>query len=182
MKDIAEHILDITQNSIRAGANLIKIEIEESVKSNTFKLSITDNGRGMDACTLEKVTDPFFTSRTTRKVGLGIPLLKQNAELTGGQFYIESTLGKGTFITATFQKDHLDRIPVGDIVGAFVLLISANPNLDFQIFYTTEIDTFILDTFEIKATLDGIPINHYEVRKFIKELLSENLQALDAEL
>lgn len=181
MKDIAEHILDITQNSIRAEATTITIAIQESKKENLYLLIIDDDGTGMDSETLEKVIDPFYTSRITRKVGLGIPLLKQNAELAGGTFKIESELKHGTHLEAKFQLNHIDRLPVGDLVGTYVMLIAANPDLDFEIIHQTDENTFTLKTLEIKQMLEGISLNQPEVRQFLKEFFIENLTAVGAE-
>jgi signal transduction histidine kinase len=113
MKDLSLHILDIAQNSISAGASIIGINIDENLAANTMAIEVTDNGSGMPAEVLERVTDPYYTSRTTRRVGLGIPLFKQNAEATGGSLYIDSEEGRGTSLNATFVHNHLDRPPPG---------------------------------------------------------------------
>ena len=126
MKDLASHIMDIVQNSIRACAGEIDITLMESQIQNTLTITIHDNGCGMTPETLAKVRDPFFTSRTVRKVGLGIPLLQQNAERTGGKLDITSTPGKGTTVTATFGYDHLDRPPLGNMAETLCLLIGAS--------------------------------------------------------
>ncbi|MCK9208037.1 MAG: ATP-binding protein [Salinivirgaceae bacterium] len=181
MKDFSEHILDIVQNSIRANANDIGIVVLESKKQNLYQITITDNGKGMDAETLSKVVDPFYTSRTTRKVGLGIPLFKQNAELTGGNMTINSGLGKGTIISAQFILNHLDRLPVGDLVGTYLLLVTANQNINFKITHTTDQGEFNFDTREVKTILGNVPVTEASVRKFLKEMLQENLNEIGAE-
>ncbi len=132
MKDISLHVLDIVQNSISAGASFIDIGVFEDTGENSFRVRIGDNGRGMSSEVIQKVTDPYYTSRTTRRVGLGIPLLKQNAEQCEGCLIIESEQGKGTLIEAVFVHDHIDRPSLGDIAGVFVLLISANPEIRFR--------------------------------------------------
>lgn len=178
MKNISEHILDIVQNSISANSTKIMIGINESLKYNSYELIISDNGCGMDADTIKKVSDPFYTSRTTRKVGLGIPLLKQNAELTGGDLSIESILGKGTKLVAKFTKDSIDRVPSGDIAGSVVLLVASNPNIEFIYKYVCDKGEYVFDTIEIKKILGEISITQSEVRKYLKEMLEENLSAL----
>ncbi|MFA6403068.1 MAG: ATP-binding protein [Salinivirgaceae bacterium] len=181
MKDFSEHILDLTQNSIRAKATLIEISITESKVSNLYWIGISDNGTGMDDETIKLVTDPYYTSRSTRKVGLGVPLFKHNAELTGGSFQLSSVLGKGTQISADFINNHLDRLPVGDLVGTYLLLIAANPTLNFLITHTTDSGTYIFDTREVKNLLGEIPINDPSVRQFLKEMIQENLEAIGTE-
>lgn len=180
MRNIAEHILDIVQNSIRAKAAQISIDLSESTINNSYELVITDNGLGMDAETCKKVSDPFYTSRTTRKVGLGIPLLKQNAEQTGGKFHIQSKPGKGTKITAMFVFNHIDRLPLGDLVGTYVLLFAANPAIEFIVSHKTDSGDFALDTREVKQMLGDISLSAAEVRKFLREWFTVNLQAIQA--
>ncbi len=182
MKNIAEHILDIAQNSIRAQATQITIQMSESMVNNSYELVITDNGLGMDAETCKKVSDPFYTSRTTRKVGLGIPLLKQNAEQSGGLFRLESELGKGTEVTATFILNHIDKLPVGDIVGTYLLLFAANPAIEFIVTHKTDSGNLTFDTREAKQMLGHIPLSAAEVRNFLKEWFNENLQTIKASL
>jgi Histidine kinase-, DNA gyrase B-, and HSP90-like ATPase len=178
MKDIAEHILDITQNSISAKASEIKISIIESVSKNTYQLIIGDNGIGMDEELVKKVIDPFFTSRTTRKVGLGLPLLKQNVELTGGKFLIKSEVGIGTIVTAQFVNDSLDRLPSGDLAGTIVLLVASNPSLNFIYSHTTDNGLYVFDTKEIKEVLGNVPLTNSEVRLYLKEMIEENLEEI----
>ena len=131
MKELSLNILDITYNSIKANAEKIEISISESISANLIQIEIKDNGHGMDHELLEKVTDPFVTTRTTRKVGLGIPLFKQSAEDTDGKFSISSKIGEGTAVYASFRLDHLDRAPIGDISSTMVSLIQANDQIHF---------------------------------------------------
>lgn len=182
MKDLSLHILDIVQNSIVAGANLIQVEIVEDKQQNTFTITISDNGSGMDKETLEKVTDPYFTSRTTRKVGLGLPLFKQNAERTGGHFQLESEPGKGTKVTAVFVHDNLDRPVLGDIAGVMVILAQANPFLDFVYSHQTGNGKYIFDTCEVKEMLEDMPISNPQMSKILKEMIQENLKEINAEM
>ena len=178
MKDLSLHILDIVQNSIRAKAKLIGIEISELPDQNQLIITITDDGSGMNPEQLQHAIDPFYTSRTTRKVGLGLSLFKQNAELTGGTFNLESELGKGTKVTAVFGLRHLDRPVMGDLVGTLLLLICSPEPIDYVFKHQTPSGEFILDTRKLKQTLENVPINHPEVRSFLKEMLQENLEQI----
>ncbi len=180
MKDLSLHILDIAQNSISAAASNIGISIDENLAANTMAIEVTDNGCGMSAEVLERVTDPYFTSRTTRKVGLGIPLFKQNAEATGGSLQIDSEEGRGTMLKATFVHNHLDRPPLGDMAGVMVLLAGANPEIRFVYTHRVDNEEYVFDTEEVKEALDGLPINDPQVMRFLKEMIIENLVAIKA--
>lgn len=179
MKDIALHVLDLVQNSISAKADLIEIEIEENPIKNTYVLSIKDNGRGMAPEFLAKVRDPYTTTRTTRKVGMGIPLLLQNAEAAGGKLEIDSKVGVGTELRATFQLDHIDRLPIGDIAGVIIMTVSMNPNLNFIYRHVGPKGEYIFDTRAVKEVLEGLPINEIGIQKYLKELIEENLKEID---
>ncbi|MFO7939821.1 MAG: ATP-binding protein [Bacteroidales bacterium] len=178
MKNIALHILDIVQNSTKAGAHLVRIVIREDLSENTFEVVIEDDGCGMDAAFLEKVSDPYTTTRTTRKVGMGLSLLRQNAEMTEGSFHIESEKGTGTRVQACFGHKHIDRPALGDIVGVVLMLITGNPQVDFVYIHEKEGENFTFDTREVKDALEGIPLSTPEVRPMLKELLVENLKEL----
>lgn len=180
MKDLSLHILDIAQNSIRAGARNISISFAESGKASTLVIEVTDDGSGMAQEVLERVTDPFYTSRTTRKVGLGIPLFMHNAEASGGRLQIRSEQGRGTTLTATFGLDHIDRPPLGDMAGVMVMLAGANPELRFIYRHRAEEDEFVFDTAEVEEALGGVPISDPKVMRFLKEMINENLEALRA--
>jgi len=178
MKDLSLHILDIVQNSIRAKATLIGIEIVEQPDENQLIITITDNGTGMDQEQLKCAIDPFYTSRTTRKVGLGLSLFKQNAEMTGGSFSIHSELGKGTKVTATFGLNHIDRPIMGDLVGTLLILICSSEEINYVFKHKTLSGKFEIDTREIRQTLENVPISNPEVRLFLKEMLQENLEQI----
>jgi hypothetical protein len=180
MKDLSLHILDIVQNSISAKATFIEITIEEKHLANTYFVRIKDNGSGMTREMLEKVTDPYTTSRTTRKVGLGLPLLKMNAERTGGHLRITSEVGKGTEVEALFIYDHIDRLPLGDMAGTIVILASANPTIEFIYTHVVGDEQYIFDTREIKEALDDVAINDVQIFKYLKEMINENLQEIKA--
>jgi anti-sigma regulatory factor (Ser/Thr protein kinase) len=174
MKDLSMHVLDIVQNSITAGAGLISIEVSEKIKENTLTIRISDNGKGMSPEQLIQVTNPYFTTRTTRKVGLGVPLFKQNAEMSGGSFNIESETGKGTTVTAVFGYSHLDRPPLGDMANVVILLVSSNPALDFIYTYRYNEQTCIFDTRKVKEALSPIPVNEPRIIRMLTEMIREN--------
>lgn len=178
MKDLSLHILDIVQNSIRAKASLIEIKVDEVPGKDQFTISITDNGNGMSAEELKRAVDPFYTSRTTRKVGLGLSLFKQNAEQAGGSFHIESTPGMGTKVTAVFGFSHFDRPIMGDLVGCLLILICSPDNVNYIFRHKTTSGEYVLDTREIKETLGEVPIDHPDVRAFLKEMIAENLEQI----
>lgn len=174
MRDISLHVLDIAENSIRAGASLIKIDIAIDAGRDELTVCIEDNGCGMSKDMLKRVKDPFVTSRTTRKVGLGIPLFTASCEKTGGRLEIVSSSGHGTTLTATYKCSHIDRPPMGDIAETIYALTLLNPQIDF-VFSAKKDDAFLYDTREIKVTLDGVPVTQPEVSQFIREYLQEGI-------
>jgi len=181
MTEISLNILDIAENSVAAGAKNIQIEISVSRSDDILKVIIADDGKGMDQKTLEKVTDPFFTSRTTRKIGLGVPFFKMAAEATGGSFEINSSPGEGTRICADFVLSHIDRMPLGDISTTIHNLIVFHPQLDVSYRYQVDDAYFDLNTKEIREILGDIPLNSKEVSRYIKDYLVENKQETDKE-
>lgn len=178
MRELSLNVLDIAQNSVRAEASLITIELTENTKNNELEISVSDNGKGMTAEQLKSVRDPFFTTRTTRKVGMGIPLFKMAAEMTGGSFSIESELGVGTKTAARFKTDHLDFTPVGDMCSTIITLITMNLHIDFV--YKRQIDEkeFTLDTRQLKEILGDVPLNEPSISAWIKDYISENTKQL----
>lgn len=176
MKELSLNILDITHNSIKAKAETIEISIDEQQSENLLKITIQDDGCGMDEAFLRGVTDPFVTTRTTRKVGLGIPLFKQSAEDAGGSFSISSKVGKGTVVCATFQIDHLDRMPIGDMSSTMVSLIQANDRIRFIYTHKTDLGEFIFDTDELHVQLGEVPLSEPMVLNWIEEYINENLE------
>ena len=178
MKDLSLHILDIVQNSIRAKASTIGIEITERPENDQLIITITDKGCGMNKEQLSRAIDPFYTSRTTRKVGLGLSLLKQNAEMTGGSFHIESEEQKGTKVTAVFGLKHIDRPVMGDLTGTLLILLCAPDTPDYVFKHQTPSGEFELNSMDIKQTLDGVPITHPDIRNFLKEMIQENLEQI----
>ena len=177
MKELSLHILDLAQNSIQANAKLISISIIENTATDQLTITITDNGKGMSESTINKILDPFFTTKN-KKTGLGIPLLKQHAELTSGDIIINSKSGKGTTVKAFFTHSHVDRQPLGDIAGTLMGLIRSYPELDFEYYHKINEKSFSFTTNEIKKELDEIPLSSPEVIKFIKEMLKENLEEI----
>ncbi len=174
LPEISLNVLDIVQNSVTAGASLIQITVEEITEKNRLSVEITDNGCGMTEEMLCAVQDPFFTTRTTRTIGLGIPFFKQEAEAVGGSFYLASALGEGTTIAAVFCTDHIDCMPLGDINATIHALITMHPALDFVYTRTLDRSTFVLDTREMREILGGIPFDEPDVAVFIKQYLEEN--------
>ena len=179
MKELSLNILDITENSVKAGATLTEISIIES--SDVLTLTIKDDGCGMSDEVLKTVENPFYTTRTTRKVGLGIPLLKMAAELTGGSLKIVSSTdanNHGTTVTASFFKNHLDFTPLGDVKETMVTLIQGHPDAYFLFNHQTQNGEVQLDTRELREALEGVPLDTYEVILWIKEYLNEQYQLL----
>ena len=178
MKELALNILDLAQNSISARATLIELEVLENSASDTLVITLADNGCGMTEDQVKNVTDPFFTTRTTRKVGLGVPFFKMAAEMAGGSFSIQSETGKGTRLLATFVLSNVDRMPIGDMEGVVSDLIYMNPKINFT--YRRRIDSkeFFLDTAELKEILGDVPLNSPEVFEWISEYLKEQLASI----
>ena len=181
MKELSLNILDVTENSVKAGATLIQISLTE--KDNIFTLEIVDNGCGMMPEILRGVVDPFYTTRTTRKVGLGIPLLKMAAEQTGGSFFIDSThesqdpQGHGTVVRATFRQDHIDFTPLGDVISTVTTLIQGSPNIDFEFLHQKSDRRIFLDTKELRQVLgEDIPLNEPEILRWIGDYLREQYE------
>ncbi len=177
MKELSLNILDVAENSVKANADLIEILLTE--QNNILTLVIKDDGCGMTKDILMGVTDPFYTTRTTRKVGLGIPLLKMSAEMTGGSFSISSVSEldnkdeHGTTVTAVFYKDHIDFTPLGDIVSTIVTLIQGHPEFDFLFKHIIGNYEISLDTRELRVVLEDVPLDSYEVIKWIEGNLKE---------
>lgn len=174
MKELSLHILDILQNSVVAEASLIELDIYESEKEDVLKFTIKDNGKGMSEEMTEAVIDPFVTGRTTRKVGMGIPLLKNAAENTGGGIELKSEEGKGTEISATFGYAHIDRQPLGDMAETILGVITSYEDVDFLYRHSVSGKEFILDTRELKDALGGVSFNEPEVMLWLKDYLKEN--------
>ena len=169
------HLLDIVYNSIRAKASLIKIFFKDSQKDDEIILRVEDDGIGMDKETVEKVQDPFYTTRTTRDVGLGIPLLKEGALSCEGSFQLQSQENIGTMIEAKYLKSHLDTPPIGDLSETLVTLIQANENIDYLFHFETDDLSFDFDTKEIKELLDGVSIVEPDIIIWLKSYIKEGI-------
>lgn len=178
MKEISLHILDIMQNSITAGAKLIELNVVEDEKNDILSFSVKDNGKGMSEELLATVCDPFTTGRTTRKVGLGIPLLKHAAELTGGKILIKSKLGEGTLITAEFVYSSIDRQPLGNMSETMHQLITSFEDVDFIYSHKVGDKEFLVDTREFKKILGGVSYKENAVSVWIFEFLTEGEREL----
>ena len=178
MRELSLNILDVAQNSITAGASLITIEVTENTVDKTMFIGIYDNGKGMSEEQVKSVIDPFYTTRTTRKVGMGIPLFKMAAEQTGGGLEIESETGVGTNVRATFKTDSVDFTPLGDIASTVQMLITMNTDRDFVYKHTVNEKEFIADTREIKEILGDVPLDTYEVSQWLLEFIKENTEVL----
>lgn len=178
MKDLSLHILDIVQNSVVANAKVIQIILEINTANDYIELTVKDNGRGMEQDFLKRVIDPFTTTRTTRKVGLGIPLLKQNAELTRGTFTIHSEPGVGTALKARFVKSHIDCLPIGDLGGTIALLMCSYPDIEFKVKAVVNSHEFSVSTSELSDALEGLPLNDPSVYPVVKEYINSNLDEL----
>ena len=173
MNTLTFHITDIASNSVRAGATRISLEI--TIHEDHTTIRITDNGCGMDAETVSRITNPFYTTRTTRKVGLGIPFLIQNAEQTGGHVSITSEPGKGTAVTACFITSNIDCPPMGDMPGTVAMLISGNPGINVCFSYRKEELLFEISSEDLQSVFEDIPLSHPKVILAIREMIAANL-------
>ena len=178
MRELADNILDIAQNSISAKANLVEIDITVSHSEDIVRLRFADDGCGMSAEMAQAVCDPFTTTRKTRKVGLGLPLLKMTAQATGGDFAIESEIGKGTTVTVSFGLSHIDRPPMGDVPGSLFTLVLMNPQTDFLFIYDYDGKNFTFDTRMVKEAVAPIPLDTPEISAWIKDCLYQEITEL----
>lgn len=178
MRELSMHILDIVQNSISADSTMIEVIVSEEIKRDKLYISIKDNGRGMDEETLKKVVDPFYTSRTTRKVGLGIPMFKRTAVICGGDFDIKSQVGVGTSIEINMQYSHIDRPPIGNMADTVMVMVNTEKNIEF--IYTHKINDkeYVLDTRVLREVLGEVPLTSIDVLFWIKENVKEGITEL----
>ncbi|MBM4331456.1 MAG: ATP-binding protein [Deltaproteobacteria bacterium] len=180
MQELSMHILDIVQNSLAAGATLVEIRIRESLAEDILMIEVQDNGRGIPQEVLNRVMDPFFTSRITRETGLGLSLLKEATELSGGCLKVQSEEGRGTRVMACFQLDHFDRAPLGDMGETVGVIISGNPAVDF--FYEHQVDgqIYVLDTREMRNILGPIKLEDPLVLDFVRQDIQTGLKKIGA--
>ena len=181
MLELAAHILDIAENSVRAGARLIEINIEEDTANDYLSIEIIDDGQGMKQEEIKKVLDPFYTTKTVRRIGLGIPLLADAAQRSGGNLQLESQEGKGTSVNSTFCLSHVDRQPMGNIISTLIILIAGNSDVDFFYKHRHNDRQFELDTRVIRKEIDDVPINHPEILKYIRGILEEGFSEIKPE-
>lgn len=178
MRELALNILDIAENSVKAGAKLIAVTV--TAKDGILTVRIDDDGCGMDPEFAARVLDPFTTTRTTRKVGMGLPLFKMAAEMAGGELTLVTEKGKGTSVTATFVLSHIDRAPLGDLAETAVTLLA--DSYDLVLTLTTEQGEYVFDSRELKSELDGISVTEPEITVFVRDMISENITAIGGNL
>lgn len=178
MREIALHLLDIAENSVAAGSRAVEMVVEEDVARDRLRLVVQDDGRGMDEALLARVTDPFVTSRTTRKVGLGLPLLKAAAEACQGFLHLTSAPGQGTRLEVEFQRSHIDRMPLGDLTATWLSLAVTFPKIHWIFRYKTDGAEFSYDDEPIKKELEGIPFTEPSILAFLRELLEEGVSSV----
>ena len=177
MRELSLHLLDIAENSVNAKAGNVEILVSEDTRTDRLRMTIQDDGEGMDAETVARVTDPFVTSRTTRKVGLGLPFLKMAAESCNGYLTVQSQKGVGTRVEVEFQLSHIDRMPLGDLTGTILSLVIGFPQVHWTFTYRGNDHEFIFDDRLIKAKLNGVSLCEPEVLKYLRETISSGIQA-----
>jgi len=175
MRELALHLMDIAENSVAADASRIEISVWEDTSNDRLAMSVHDNGKGMDADMLAKVVDPFVTSRTTRKVGLGIPLLKAAAEACEGGMTIESQPGKGTALVVDFQRSHIDRMPLGNLASTFISLLISHPEVNWDFRYRVDDAEFAFEDAPIKEALQGVPFTEPEILTYLREMIESGV-------
>lgn len=173
MLELALHVLDILQNSVEAGASRVQLSIREDRQADRLTITAADNGRGMDAQTARRVLNPFYTTRTTRHVGLGLPLLAAAADAAGGGLTLESVPGQGTTVQVTFLWSHPDRQPLGDMAGTLLAFLMSERAPDLAYEHRTAAGTFAFDTAAIRAELGEVPLNQPLVAAWLADFLSE---------
>jgi hypothetical protein len=188
LRELSLHLLDIAENSVAAQASAIQIQVCENLSSDRLQLGVQDNGRGMDRETIARVVDPFVTSRTTRKVGLGIPLLKAAAEMCDGWLEIQSTPGEGTNLIVEFQRSHIDRMPLGDLPGTFLSLLVAHPEINWRLEYIAILDSlqpaqaFDFDDRLVKETLGDCPLTEPDILIFLRESIEGGIAEIQNQI
>jgi hypothetical protein len=181
VRELSLHLLDIAENSVAANASRVKIVVIEDSKVDLLQMSVEDNGKGMDAEMVARVVDPFVTSRTTRKVGLGIPLLKEAAEACNGFLKITSKIGQGTVVFVQFQLSHIDRMPLGNLADTFLQLLIANPSIHWIFEYRVNEKHFEFDDSPIKDELAGISLTEPSILSYLRVTLETGILSLHAE-
>jgi anti-sigma regulatory factor (Ser/Thr protein kinase) len=180
LEDLSLHILDVAENAIRAEARHVSIRIREDLERDLLEFEVEDDGEGMSPEMVEHAMDPFVTTRETRRVGLGLPLLLDAAQMAGGAVELSSTPGKGTRVVATFQHGHIDRKPLGDMGSTIMSLVMSNPDGEWVYEHRRDGQVFHFDTGEIRQALSPVPLNRPEVLKWIQEYVNEGLRHIRA--
>lgn len=173
MRDLSLHVLDLVQNSLRAGATFVEVMIEAKPRQDQLILQIGDNGSGMPPDLLSQVTDPFVTTRTTRPVGLGLSLLRELCEQTEGRLQLDSQEGTGTWLSAQLGLSHIDRLPLGSVSETFAVLLMSDPLIDYRLTLRANDRSFELDTREIRRRLEDVPLDHPDVQTWITTTIAE---------
>jgi anti-sigma regulatory factor (Ser/Thr protein kinase) len=176
MEELALHIMDVLQNSLAAGARNVELDIEENSDEDLLTIRVRDDGKGMTKEELEKVQDPFYTTKRDMGVGLGIPMFKWVAEHCDGHFSMESSPGRGTTLEATFRLSHIDRPPIGDLASTIFGLVASCPDVRLLIRYKGIDGEFVFDSKEVKDMLGEVPISDAHVLRFLKEYIGGNLR------
>lgn len=179
MRELALHLLDIAENSVSAKADTIQIVVEEDHAADRLRISVIDNGAGMSPEMVARVTDPFVTSRTTRKVGLGIPLLKAAAEACNGGLTIQSRLGEGTCVAVEFQQSHIDRMPLGNLASTMLTLVVGSPEVHWILRYTVDGRLFEFDDQPVKEAIEGLPLSDPEILGYLRDTLETGIRNLN---
>jgi len=180
LRELALHLLDIAENSIAARAMNILIQVQEDSGPDRLKLIVEDDGVGMSPEIVAQVTDAFYTTRTTRKVGLGLPLLKDAAEACNGSLIVNSTVGVGTSIFVDFQRSHIDRMPLGDLSATFLSLLISNPQVHWQFQYRVDDKVFDFDDTTVKECVGDLPLTEPEILAYLRETIQTGIDSVAA--
>ena len=183
MREIALHLLDIAENSVAAESKNISVHVHENLLQDRLSACVIDDGRGMDAATVQQVQDPFYTTRTTRNVGLGIPLLKLAAEMAEGNFSLQSEPGHGAWVEAEFRYSHIDRMPLGDLSATFLTLLISHPQIDWTFLYRVTDKNglsrdFLFESAELKNELGDISLTEPDVLTFLRGIFEEGIEEI----
>lgn len=180
MKEFSMFIMDLAENSIRAEASRVKIETVDSIVSDIYNTSIEDNGKGMDQEMVKCCLDPFFSTRKTRKIGLGLPLIKQYAQMAGGDINLESEVGVGTKLEISMVRSNIDRVPLGDIASTLYLILLSYPEVHLTYKHKSDFGEYIYDSYEILELMDGVSITDSDITVAIKELIRNSMKDIKA--
>jgi len=175
LNEIALFLLDIANNSITAQATLIIIKLIIDPLKDVIRMVVSDNGCGMDEETIQAVISPFYSTRTTRKIGLGIPLIKQSCEASNGSFELQSKVNEGTTLTMEWQYSHIDTVPIGDIGATMMTLIGANSKIDYLLHYQSESNALVFDTREVKTQLGEDDLSDPEVLGYLRDYINQQI-------